>query len=159
MAEENGSFHQEEQEEGVYADRITVASGEALAEGNALIIYQGLWIKADTIRYYLETTEIIVSGNVHFNNGEYQLWAEKMEGNLQDELVLTGNSRLSYNDIEAESDTIIYNINEETALLEGSVRGNIDDIEVSGEELFLDLPAERYILSSEAKVLFQGKGD
>src|SRR5690554_2413701 len=96
VAEENGSFHQEEQEEGVYADRITVASGEALAEGNALIIYQGLWIKADTIRYYLETTEIIVSGNVHFNNGEYQLWAEKMEGNLQDELVLTGNSRLSY---------------------------------------------------------------
>jgi|GEM_PF-4020500 len=160
---------------------------KAQAEGNARLIYNNWQIEADSIDYDLQTSNISIFGNVLFFDGNYRVEAGEMTGNLDEkvftmqkkvkltgedlqlissslscsgnELVFQGNSSIIYKDIEAEAKTITYNLDEQTALLEGNVRGTRNGYKLTGEKLLIDLSTEKIILSNKAQILFEDQGE
>lgn len=189
----------EQKKEGLWADSISTSFAEGtaekvIAEGNALMYYRAnegeanYRIEADYIEYSLLTDDIYIKGNISFNNEDYQLYTDKINGNLERGLfeavgdvllegseleinsvelsvqdnerimVFKGDVTLNYNEVKASADTVIYEPDKDLALLEGNVKGENEEMKISGDKMELNLKNEQMKLLGKAEFLFKNEG-
>ncbi|NLJ83658.1 MAG: hypothetical protein GX336_01940 [Halanaerobiaceae bacterium] len=180
------------QAEGLWADQIITVFAEntaelIIAEGNVLLIYEDYQIMADYIEYEYLDEVIEIKGNISLNSGDYQLTAERLNGNLkgknftardevyfqseelkinslmlemenEDVFYFTGNVFLVYREIQVRADRLKYDRQQERLILKGNIKGKNADLNLAGEYMEIDLDSEKIKLQGKAELLFKDKG-
>lgn len=124
-----------EEEEGIFGDEINIdslePSGEEItARGNALVIYKGYHLEAETIYYNSLTGGIRMNGGISVKNEGYHLTANKLTGNLYEEsFTVIGDVELTGTDVFLTGEELSYDNKTEEVIVKGRPYLEYHDLE------------------------------